>query len=155
MVSRAQRWLFGCPPEKLIRPLISEGEYRFQRINVAGQRLEFNSLLNWTERAVRTRKECPEFGWGELKFLKTDHPSVIAHTSTWRGHTVAAVHNFSRATATVRVHWPEGVERLHHLFGRDLADPLPESPDVVDLDGYDYRWMRLIGGPTDAAADRR
>jgi len=142
-------------PGKLIRPVIAEGEYRYQRINTAAQRLEFNSLLNWTERAVRTRKECPEFGWGEMKFLRTDHPSVVAHTCTWRGNTVAAVHNFSRATATVRVRWPEGVERLHHLFGRDLADQLPASPEVLDLDGYDYRWVRLIGKPADADSASR
>jgi maltose alpha-D-glucosyltransferase / alpha-amylase len=142
-------------PEKLIRPVIAEGEYRYQRINTASQRLEFNSLLNWTERAVRTRKECPEFGWGEMKFLRTDHPSVVAHTCTWRGRTVAAVHNFSRATATVRVRWPKGVERLHHLFGRDLADQLPASPEVLDLDGYDYRWVRLIGKPAEADSASR
>src|SRR5207249_1409549 len=37
-------------PHTLVRPVISEGEYRYQRVNVAEQRLDFNSLLNWTER---------------------------------------------------------------------------------------------------------
>src|ERR1700737_3328439 len=39
-----------APPERLIRPVIDTGEYRYERINVASQRLEFDSLLNWTER---------------------------------------------------------------------------------------------------------
>src|SRR5207302_5336135 len=87
-----------APSDKLVRPVISEGEYRYERVNVAEQRLAFDSLLNWTERLVRTRKECPEFGCGELRFLETDNRVVLAHTCSCRGNTVAAVHNFQRAT---------------------------------------------------------
>jgi maltose alpha-D-glucosyltransferase / alpha-amylase len=131
-------------PKQLVRPVISEGEYRYERVNVAEQRLAFNSLLNWTERLVRTRKECPEFGWGELQFIETDNPAVLAHTCSWRGKAVAAVHNFSRATVSARVKWPAGTRQLLHLFGRTVETPTPgEEPEIVDLDGYDYRWMRL------------
>jgi maltose alpha-D-glucosyltransferase/alpha-amylase len=132
-----------APARKLMRPVISEGEYRYERINVASQRLEQDSLLNWMERAIRTRKECPELGWGEMQFLDTDHPSVLAHACTWRGKTVIAVHNFSRATCTVRVKWPRGTAELLHLFGRNVHQPLPGSSPVIDLDGYDYRWLRV------------
>jgi maltose alpha-D-glucosyltransferase/alpha-amylase len=128
--------------------VISDGEYRYERINVADQRLHDVSLLNWTERAIRTRKECPEFGWGELQFLKTDHPTVMAHACTWRGRTVVAVHNFSRATVSVKVEWPAGQDLLH-LFGRDAYAPITVASKQIDLDGYDYRWMRLRGD-TDA-----
>jgi hypothetical protein len=78
-----------------------------------------------------------------MRFLKTDKPSVLAHACTWRGRTVVAVHNFSRATTTVKVQWPEGTGRLLHIFGRSVHEPLPEGSPVVDLDGYDYRWMRV------------
>ena len=114
------------------------------RVSVAAQRLDNNSLLNWTERAIRMRKECPEFGWGELRFLETDNPAVLAHTCSWRGNTVAAVHNLSRATVSARVEWPAGTQQVLHVFGRTIGTPTPgEQPDIVDLDGYDYRWMRL------------
>jgi maltose alpha-D-glucosyltransferase/alpha-amylase len=134
-----------APSDSLVRPVISEGEYRYQRVNMTGQRLQFDSLLNWTERAVRTRKECPEFGWGTLQFLKTDRTHVLAHACTWRGETVVAVHNFSRAACSVKVDWPERTQELLYLFGRDVQDPLPSASAaaLVDLDGYDYRWMRV------------
>src|SRR6266511_5970111 len=112
---RANRRTVGA---KLPRPAIADGEYRFERVNVARQRLDFDSFLNWTERAIRTRKECPEFGWGDTCFLETDDPAVMAHVSCWRGHSVAAVHNFSRAMKSVAVKWPKGVEELQQLFGR-------------------------------------
>ncbi len=130
-------------PRKLPRPVISEGSYRYETVNVATQRLDFDSLLNWTERAIRTRKECPELGWGEVKFLDTDDPAVLAHLCTWRGQTVAAVHNFSRSTKSVKVKWPKGTTELLHVFGRDVHEPMPGSSPVIDLDGYDYCWLRL------------
>ncbi|MCA1644909.1 MAG: alpha-glucosidase C-terminal domain-containing protein, partial [Chloroflexi bacterium] len=134
-----------APPEKLVRQVIATGEYRYERINVLAQRLDEHSLLNWTERAVRMRKESPEFGWGELRVLKTDHPAVLAHTCTWRGNTMAAVHNFSRATCTINIQWPAGTQTVQQLFGRDLNEVTPSKLGVVDLDGYGYRWMRLHG----------
>lgn len=135
----------SAPPNKLPRRVIADGEYRFERVNVARQRLDFDSLLNWTERAIRTRKECPEFGWGESQFLDTDHPAVLAHVCTWRGHSVAAVHNFSRGACSVKVDWPKGVEELQPLFGRDVREAAPSPADLIDLDGYDYRWLRIRG----------
>jgi maltose alpha-D-glucosyltransferase / alpha-amylase len=134
----------SAPTDKLPTRAIADGEYRYERINVADQRLHDNSLLNWTERAIRTRKECPEFGWGSMQFLKTDHPTVMAHACTWRGRTVVAVHNFSRATVSVTVEWPSGQDLLH-LFGRDSHEPISATTKLLDLDGYDYRWLRVRG----------
>ena len=134
-----------APADKLVRPVISTGEYRYERVNVLSQRLDEHSLLNWTERAVRMRKECPEIGWGEMRLLKTSNPAVLAHTCAWRGQTVAAIHNFSRAACAVNVEWPEGTQELQFLFGRDVREVGPQPAGVVDLDGYDYRWIRLRG----------
>jgi maltose alpha-D-glucosyltransferase/alpha-amylase len=128
---------------RLVRPVISEGEYRYERINVASERLEFDSFLNWMERAIRTRKECPEFGWGRMQFLDTGQPSVLAHACEWRGSTVVAVHNFSRATASVKLKLPADVEETLDLYGRHLRQPAPGAEHIIDLDGYDYRWLRL------------
>jgi maltose alpha-D-glucosyltransferase/alpha-amylase len=130
---------------RLIRPVISSGEYRYERINVGSQRLESNSLLNWMERTIRTRKECPEFGWGNLRFLSTGHEAVLAHACDWRGSTVIAVHNFSRATATVTLALPDDTAEVVHIYGRQLHEPVHGTAQraVIDLDGYDYRWLRL------------
>ncbi len=141
--SEANGGFSSAPASKLIRPVIERGEYRYERVNVAAQRLDNESLLNWTERAIRTRKECPEFGWGAMQFLKTDNPSVLAHACTWRGRTVIAIHNFSRAACSVNIKWPKETRVLLHLFGRGVHEPQPASSSVIDLDGYDYRWLRV------------
>ena len=137
----------SAPPEKLIRPVISDGPFGYERVNVATQRLDQNSLLNWTERAIRARKECPEFGWGRLTFLDTDEPAVLAHACTWRGRTLVGIHNFSHAPCSVRIKWPEPTTRLEPVFGRTLDDRLRDASSRLDLDGYDYRWLRLAYEP--------
>jgi maltose alpha-D-glucosyltransferase/alpha-amylase len=130
-------------PKALVRPVMSTGEYRYERINVASQRLEYESLLNWTERTIRTRKECPEFGSGKVRFLRTRNPSVLAHSCEWQGGTVVAVHNFSRATCSVTLDLPEDTVEVQHLYGRQLHEPYRGPSALIDLDGYDYRWLRL------------
>ena len=46
-----------------IRRVVGDPIYGYAQVNVADQRRDPNSLLNWTERLIRTRKECPEIGW--------------------------------------------------------------------------------------------
>jgi len=85
----------------LIWPVISGGEYGYERVNVVSQRRDSDSLLNWMERAIRMRKECPEFGWGEWRILETGDPTVFAHACQWLDGHVIAVHNFSDEARTI------------------------------------------------------
>jgi maltose alpha-D-glucosyltransferase/alpha-amylase len=78
-----------------------------------------------------------------MQFLDTGQPSVLAHACEWRGSTVVAVHNFSRATASVKLKLPADVEETLDLYGRHLRQPAPGAEHIIDLDGYDYRWLRL------------
>ena len=50
-------------PSKLPRPL-PDGDFGPMGVNVADQRRDPNSTLNWFERLIRRRRETPEFGWG-------------------------------------------------------------------------------------------
>src|SRR5690242_11201039 len=81
--------------EKPILPVISGGPYGFEHVNVAAQRRDPNSFLNWTERVVRMRKEIPEIGWGDFRVLHTGTPSVLALLYDWRNNAVVFLHNLS------------------------------------------------------------
>jgi hypothetical protein len=37
-------------------------------VNVAAQKRDPKSLMDWTERMIRMRKEVPEIGWGDFAF---------------------------------------------------------------------------------------
>ena len=55
-------------PRKLLRPL-AEGRFGPLAVNVAAQRRDPDSLLNWMERVTRRRRDTPELGWGEWTVL--------------------------------------------------------------------------------------
>ncbi|TDD64901.1 trehalose synthase [Jiangella aurantiaca] len=125
---------FSPAPEgaRLCRP-IPDGA----KVTVESQRRDPDSLLNWMERLIRRRKECPELGWGRLELLESAGP-VLAHRSDWQGRTVVAVHNLSGRPAQVRLPRDDGWERLTDLLGTDDHAP----GDELELEPYGHRWFR-------------
>ncbi len=78
---------FTCA-DKPVLPVISGGEYGFEHVNVAQQRRDPNSFLNWTERIIRMRKEVPEIGWGDFEALDTGSKAVLGLRYEWRNNCV-------------------------------------------------------------------
>ena len=52
----------------------TKGPTAIEHVNAAEQRRDPNSMLNWTERIIRMRKEVPEIGWGDFKVIATGDP---------------------------------------------------------------------------------
>ena len=73
--------------------MIDKGPYGYEHVNVAKQRRDPNSMLNWTERIIRMRKEVPEVGWGDFKVIATRDPAVLVIRYDWRNNSVLFVHN--------------------------------------------------------------
>jgi len=53
--------------ERTVRPVISDDDFGYKTVNVADQRRDPHSLLNWTERMIRMRKEANEQGLSTVK----------------------------------------------------------------------------------------
>jgi maltose alpha-D-glucosyltransferase/alpha-amylase len=123
--------------EKLVRPMV-EGEYGPARINVASQRRDLDSMLNWMERLIRRRRECPELGFGALTLLETGEPSVLAHRCDWDSSTVVAVHELAGHPVTVKLPIEDGAS-LVDLFA-DAEHPLPAT---LQLEPYAAHWFRI------------
>lgn len=132
-----------APPEQLFRPVISDDQFGYQHLNVIAQRRDADSLLNWMERAIRMRKECPEFGWGDWQIIGTDHPSVFAHRCDWQDGAVVAVHNLAGEACSVTLNLKENEDRLIDLLGDRPYQQSEGNSHEVELDGYGYRWFRV------------
>jgi maltose alpha-D-glucosyltransferase / alpha-amylase len=130
---------------KTVHPVIADGVWGYEHINVAAQRRDPASLLNWTARMIRLRSECPEIGWGECEILESGSPHVLALRYDWRGNSVLVVHNFDeRPHEAVIAPEVEGAERLSSLLSdADLHDP--SGVHRIALDALDYRWYRVGG----------
>jgi maltose alpha-D-glucosyltransferase/alpha-amylase len=131
-----------------VLPVIDQGPYGFEHVNAAAQRRDPNSLLNWTERIMRMRKELPEIGWGDFMALPSGTTEVLVLRYDWRNNAVLFVHNFA-ATAreiSLELEPTEGEKR-------DLVNLLSEDHNYADASGthhihvepYGYRWYRVGG----------
>lgn len=134
--------------EKPIVPVIREGAYGFHHVNVASQRRDPNSLLNWMERIIRMRKEVPEIGWGDFEFPPANNPNVLVMRYDWRDNAVVCVHNLSAEPQEVRfsVRVPEGERKvLINLLSEDHSYPSKKGQHCILLEPYGYRWFRVGG----------
>lgn len=136
----------SAPPAELVRPVVSDGPFGFQRINVAAQRGPTGSLLNVVQRMIGTRKECPELGWGDYQILDAGDPAVFAHRCDWRGGTVLAVHNLAPEPCVATLRLEKNEAPVTELLADREYRPVERSPLRADLGPYGYRWFRVGGG---------
>jgi maltose alpha-D-glucosyltransferase/alpha-amylase len=134
--------------KKPVMPVISEGPYGFEHVNVATQRRDPNSLLNWMERMIRMRKEVPEIGWGDFTFLKVNSPQVLAMRYEWRNNSVVVLHNLDAAPCELRLKLERkysGDQGLINLLSEDHSLPTRSGTHSILLEPYGYRWYRVGG----------
>lgn len=134
--------------DKPCQPVISEGPYGFPHTNVAAQRRDPNSLLNWMERMIRMRKEVPEIGWGDFSFVSTGTSHVLAMRYQWRNNSVLCVHNLSAEPREVRMTLStedESGRELVNLLSDDHSEADKGGAHCVLLEAYGYRWYRVGG----------
>ncbi|MDR6390285.1 alpha-amylase family protein [Paraburkholderia phenoliruptrix] len=128
--------------------VITGGAYGFERINVAGQRRDPNSLLNWMERMIRMRREVPEISWGDFHVLRASRDDVLALRYDWRNNSVLCLHNFGAEACTVKFRsgcTEPGQNRLINLLSDDHSEESDDGRHAVVLEPYGYRWYRVGG----------
>ncbi|SER38356.1 maltose alpha-D-glucosyltransferase/ alpha-amylase [Faunimonas pinastri] len=133
---------------KPVLPVISGGPYGYETINVAHQRREPESFLNWMERIIRMRKEVPEIGVGDFTVLNMRDPSIFAIRYDWRNNSALFIHNLSGSPKEIV--FEAGVEGEE---GNVLVDVLDSGHSKADdkgkhrvvIEGYGYRWYRVGG----------
>jgi maltose alpha-D-glucosyltransferase/alpha-amylase len=137
-----------APAGKLVRPVISDGEYGYAKVNATLQRHDPGSLLSWFERMIRTLKEAPEVGSGTCTHVDVPAPTgLLVHRADDATGTMVFLHNLAREAGVVDLSslYPEAD------FPNDvLADqeyPEPGKLDQLAVAGYGYRWLRLCRKP--------
>jgi maltose alpha-D-glucosyltransferase/alpha-amylase len=131
-----------------IMPVIDKGAYSFRHVNVAAQRRDPNSFLNWMERIIRMRKEVPEIGWGDFSFVSTRAREVLAIRYDWRNNSVLCIHNLSAEPREVRFSLNgqgDGPCVLVNLLSEDHSQPETGNLHCILLEPYGYRWFRVGG----------
>jgi trehalose synthase len=131
---------------RLRRPLVS-GPFGPEHVNVADQRNDGDSLLEFITLLIRCYRESPELGWAHFQVLDQPQRHVLAHECTWDDRRLVAVHNLATTSCAVSLTLGGCGD------GDQLIDVLQASePTAIDeqgrvdltLDGYGYRWLRMV-----------
>jgi maltose alpha-D-glucosyltransferase/alpha-amylase len=123
--------------------VVDDPDYAPAAVNVADQRRDPDSHLNWIERVIRTRRECHEIGWGAWEVLEADDPALLAIRYRWNGRTLLALHNLGRTKVTAGMAADDlAAEALEEVLGRGEHGPRPGGGLEVSLPRYGYRWLR-------------
>jgi maltose alpha-D-glucosyltransferase/alpha-amylase len=131
--------------DRLVRPVIDEGDHSYRHVNVTDQRRDPDSLLTWFDRMLHTLRECEEIGVGEHHVVPVDASNVLAHRADAPAGSVVFVHNLSGEPARVCLsHSPDDhgarQEPVEVFSNREY----PELRlDDLEVDPYGYRWIRL------------
>lgn len=111
---------------KPILPVISDGLYGFEKLNAADQRRDPRSLLNWTERIIRMRKEVPERGWGAFHVL--------------------IIHNLRDEALQVKLSLDrDRGKKLVNLLTGDHSEADGRGRHRIAMEPYGYHWYRMGG----------
>jgi maltose alpha-D-glucosyltransferase/alpha-amylase len=139
----------SAPPKKLERPVIADGEFGYQTVNVETQQQDPDSLLNTVERMIRLRKEHPEFGFGKSSVVDTGQSAIFALRAEWDHRVTVAVHNLSGKPCTVPLKLPDKeAERVVDVLRGKLSAQLKEGACEIALEPYGFTWLRVTtGGP--------
>ncbi|QDM15750.1 trehalose synthase [Tardiphaga sp. vice352] len=129
-------------------PVIDKGPFGYQHVNVAMQRRDSNSMLNWTERMIRMRKEVPEIGWGDFTIIAARNPAVLVMRYDWRNNSVLFVHNLDETPCEVS--FAVGLktaqdQHLINLLTEDHSHADDKGKHHLMLEAYAHRWYRVGG----------
>jgi maltose alpha-D-glucosyltransferase/alpha-amylase len=131
-------------PQKLLLPMISDPEYRYETVNVEVQEQNPNSLLWWMKRMIALRKAYPAFGRGTLQMLAPENRKVLAFLRQHADVTLLIVVNLSRYPQWVELDLPQYVGTVPvELVGNGAFPPIEDRPYRLTLGGHDGIWLSL------------
>jgi maltose alpha-D-glucosyltransferase/alpha-amylase len=132
---------------KRVIPIVDHPEHGYRKVNVADQRRDPESLLNWVERRIRARKELTEISWGECRVIRTSTPGVLVLRYDWRDTALITVHNFTDSAQTfdLDVDGRDGAV-LCDVFDDDHSQAGGDGRHHITIRPYGHTWFH-VGSP--------
>jgi len=131
-------------PQQLYLPVIIDPEYHCEAVNVENQEKNPSSFLWWMKRVIAMRRRFKAFGRGEIEFVNSDNPKVLAFTRHYQDEVILVVINLSRFSQVVTLDLSEyGGFSMEEVFGQNRFPPPTQSPYVLTLGFNDYFWFVL------------
>ncbi|WP_276373536.1 maltose alpha-D-glucosyltransferase [Chryseolinea sp. H1M3-3] len=132
-------------PHRLYLPVILDPEYHYEFVNVEMQSMNTSSLLWWTKRMINKRKQYKAFGYGDMKFVSSENPKILAFTRSYEDETILVVVNLSRyiQPAELDLETYKGYIPVE-IFSKNKFPPIKTATTYfLTLGGHDCLWFIL------------
>ncbi len=131
---------------KMVRPMLSDGDYGFEKVSVSVQRGDPDSLLNWMSSLIRVRKESGEIGAGSWSIVESGSDAVFAIRHDSDDSSILVLNNLSGERQTVTLDLADReIHRATDLLGDRTYQALAGGGGITRLDRYGFRWLRIGG----------
>jgi maltose alpha-D-glucosyltransferase/alpha-amylase len=122
----------GEPFAEVIR-----GDLGYDRVNVASQLADTNSLFYAIKKMIKLRKQHHAFGRGTMKWMETGNPAVVAYTRKYEDESLLILNNLSSSSQTIS---------LPSDYLGNPTDLLTEGNFQLEsslvLQPYSYLWLK-------------
>jgi len=134
-------------PDAFSLPLVSTEGFRPTDVNVAKQRSEPGSLLNWLRTMLEARRTRPEMGLGSFEVLDAGNAAILAYSRVLEDRVTLVLANFERETQHARIAGPqlEGRVAIDITTGDRLVEA-GSDPFEMNLGALEFRWLELAPG---------
>jgi maltose alpha-D-glucosyltransferase/alpha-amylase len=132
-------------PHRLYLPVILDPEYHYEAINVEIQSWNTSSLLWWMKRLINKRKQYKAFSRGDMKFIGSENPKILAFTRTYEEETMLVVVNLSRYTQPVELDLSafNGYNPVEVFSKNKFPSIKNDTSYFITLGGHDCQWFLL------------
>jgi maltose alpha-D-glucosyltransferase / alpha-amylase len=114
-----------------------QGELGYQRVNVASQLIDKDSLFHSISRMINIRKQHHTFGRGSMKWVEADNPSFAIYTRQYRDETLLIINNLGSSPQTISL----PIE--YHADYVDLVSrTVQRVGSSLTLQSYAYLWLK-------------
>ncbi len=128
-------------PEACYNPVIDEGEYSYEQLNVAEQLADPGSLLNRIKALIDARTMCPEIGSGSYSILDVPPKEVFVHRMDARNTVLIAAHNAATDQREVTVPFEVPADAATKIVGPG-SYAIADGTIRFDLGECEYVWVR-------------
>jgi maltose alpha-D-glucosyltransferase/alpha-amylase len=134
-----------APPDELYAPVIDEGEYAYETVNVAAETKEPDSLLNKMKHLIDVRKSHPIFATGDYQFLHKDQTELLIVLRSQESENVVCVLNLTDEKQTLSLDLAQfSGRRVFDLVTEKPYPDVTEKPYQIYVLPFGFFWLTLV-----------
>lgn len=134
----------NADPQRLFLPVVIDHNYHYTTVNVENQERHPSSFLWWTRRVIAKRKQYKAFGKGNIRFVNTSNPKVLAFVRAFEDEAILVVVNLSRYSQHVELDLKDYAGSVPmEVFSRNDFPPVTAEPWSFSMQFKNYFWFEL------------